>query len=163
MSAETTIDACRFRVSNEPPRAVKATATRSTHSGLRMWRHCSLAVGGYRGHAQRRSGRGDDYVKSGNRRCAELLAHELATRRAPHRCSVLSRVRVRGTHIAHWDVWPLSMPRVCSVAPFFTFTARLLLTSKTLSLTGHSVDTFSVAPRSAHTFDVWPLRPSPLP
>ena len=68
--------------------------------------------------------------------------------------AVLSRVRVRGTHIAHWDVWLLSMPRVCSVAPFFTFTARLLLTSKTLSLTGHSVDTFSVAPRSAHTFDV---------
>jgi hypothetical protein len=78
--------------------------------------------------------------------------------------AVLSRVRVRGTHIAHWDVWLLSMPRVCSVAPFFTFTARLLLTSKTLSLTrGTRRDTFSVAPRSAHTFDVWPLRPNPLP
>ena len=107
---------------------------------------------------------GDDYVKSGKAGVRSSWRMRMSWRHvalAPF--SVLSRVRVRGTHIAHWDVWPLSMPRVCSVAPFFTFTARLLLTSKTLSLTGHSVDTFSVAPRSAHTFDVWPLRPSPLP
>ena len=115
MSAETTIDACRFRVSNEPPRAVKATATRSTHSGLRMWRHCSLAVGGYRGHAQRRSGRGDDYVKSGNRRCAELLrAHELATRprSAPVGVAVgsVARPRSRHTHCSLGCVAPQYAP-----------------------------------------------------
>ena len=113
MSAETTIDACRFRVSNEPPRAVKATATRSTHSGLRMWRHCSLAVGGYRGHAQRRSGRGDDYVKSGNRRCAELLRAPMSWRHVALRRPLLgsvARPRSRHTHCSLGCVAPQYAP-----------------------------------------------------
>ena len=112
---------------------------------------------------------GDDYVKSGNAgvrsswRMRAMSWRHVALADRSRFCRASAFALAAHTLLIGMCGPSRSMPRVCSVAPFFTFTARLLLTSKTLSLTGHSVDTFSVAPRSAHTFDVWPLRPSPLP
>ena len=81
MSAETTIDACRFRVSNEPPRAVGGKS--DGHTVDPQWSAHVASLLTRRRRLQRarsaevrpRRSRGDDYVKSGNRRCAELLAH----------------------------------------------------------------------------------------
>ena len=43
--------------------AARKSDGHTVDTGLRMWGHCSLAVGGYRGHAQRRSGRRRGYVE----------------------------------------------------------------------------------------------------
>ena len=105
MSAETTIDAVSC-LEREPPRGKSDGHTVDTvvcACGVTAHSPSAATEGTLSGGPA-----GDDYVKSGNagvRSSWRMSWRHVALRtRAPF--SVLSRVRVRGTHIAHWDVWP---------------------------------------------------------